>query len=430
MSEAPGRGSRQAASAGAQVFTALLAWNIGNYAFFLLAGRLLGVDDYGLLAALLAVTVVVAIPSSAFQMEIARQVGAHGSAAGGAVYARATLAAAWVGPALALASALVVVALSVAIELPVVGLVITLAVIAPMPVLFLGLGQLQGEHRFGAFAASFSLMGGARPVFLIPLAALGLGVAAGLGATLAATILATGVALFACRRHFRPRRLVEPAYWSELRRGVPVVAFGLAGIAVLTNVDVIAARVWLSPTEAGQFAAVAVLAKSVIIVPQAASTVLLPRVAARGRQKMPAGELLAVGVLLAAVAGLVGVVIGLVAAEPLLRLTFGAEFTGLSWLLAPFAAASGMLGAMIVLVNHHVGRRSMRFAWAMGGLALAYLLALGLAHDSPQQIVAVNIIIGLAGLALHEVVFARDENSILRGARLLARTLRPPGAGA
>lgn len=419
--------SRKAASAGALVLGALLVWNIGNYAFFLLAGRLLGVDDYGLLAALLGFTVVIAVPASAFQMELARQVGAHGREEGAAVLARAAAAAAWIAPAICVALALGVVALSFVLDIPATGLVLTLAVIAPMPVLFLALGQLQGEHRFGAFSGAFSIMGGARPLLLLPLVLVLPGVIAGLGATFGAMAGAAALALIACRGALRERRPVAPAHWSELRTGVPVLALGLAGIAVLTNVDVIAARIWLTPEQAGQFAAVAVLAKAVIVVPQAASTVLLPRVATRGRNRLPAGELLAIGVLLAAGAALVGVVVGLVAAEPLIALTFGEEFTGLSWLLAPFAAASGMLGAMIVLVNHHVGRRSLRFAWGMGGLAVAYMIALAIAHDSAGAIVAVNAIIGFAGLVMHEILFARQDDSMLRGMRALVHNLRHGG---
>lgn len=415
--------TRRAASAGAKVFGALVAWNVGNYAFFLLAGRLLGVDDYGLLAALLAVTVVASVPLGALQMEIARQVaGAGAEEIGSTVYARALIRAAWLGPLAAVLAAMVTVGVATAVETPVVGLALTFAAIAPMPALFLGLGQLQGEHRFGAFSVGFATWGGARPILLLPLVAVGLGITAGLWATFGAVLLAALIAIWPTRERLARRRPPAPAAWGAFRRGTPVVAFGLAGIAVLTNVDVIAAQVWLTPTEAGWFAAVAVLAKAVILVPQATSTVLLPRIAAREAEAMPAGELLAIGVILALAAGLVGVLVGLTVSEPILRLTFGEDFTGDAPLLAPFAFASGLLGALIVLVNHHVGRRSLRFAWAMGGLALAYLLALGILHDSAEQIVAVNIAAGVVGLVMHEALFARDDESLARGLVLLART--------
>ena len=66
--------SRPAAPAlrgGGVVLIALVAWNLGNYAFFLVAGRWLGPEDYGLVAALLAATLVVAVPVQALQFATA-----------------------------------------------------------------------------------------------------------------------------------------------------------------------------------------------------------------------------------------------------------------------------------------------------------------------------------------------------------------------
>ena len=53
---------------GPAVLVGLVLWNSGNYAFFLLAGRRLGPDDYGVVAALLAVTLIVLVPSGALQV--------------------------------------------------------------------------------------------------------------------------------------------------------------------------------------------------------------------------------------------------------------------------------------------------------------------------------------------------------------------------
>lgn len=411
-------------SSGGLVLLAFVAWNGGNYLFFLLAGRLLGVDEYGLLAALLAVTVVASVPCNALQMEVARQVAAHGRVAGATVSRRAVAGAAWIGPALAVLATGLAGLLALGGDVPVGPLAVTFVAIAWMPVLFLGLGQLQGEHRFGAYAGSFSVLGGVRPLLLVPLVAIGLGVYSGLVATAAAVVLAAGLALVAEPLLVRGPGAPTQVAWRQFRHAVPVVAFGLAGIAVLTNVDVIAGRVWLTPTQSGQFAAVAVLAKAVIVVPQTVSTVLLPRIASRSHAQAPTVALLAIGVLSALAAGLVGVLVGLVAAEPIIRITFGSEFTGLAWLLAPFAAASGLLGALIILVNHHVGRRSTRFAWAMGGVAVAYVLGLVLFHGSPEAIVIVNIAAGVLGLVVHEALFLGRGESILEGLRAL------PGAAA
>lgn len=66
---------RRIAGGGAWVLVSLGLWNLGNFLFFVIAGRLLGPEDYGLVAALLAATLVVMVPASAFQYAIARQEG-------------------------------------------------------------------------------------------------------------------------------------------------------------------------------------------------------------------------------------------------------------------------------------------------------------------------------------------------------------------
>ena len=73
-------------------------------------------------------------------------------------------------------------------------MLLTLLVILPMAPLFLSLGQLQGERRYGAYATAFALWGVPRPLFLIPLALAGLEVSAAIGATALALVTAATVA--------------------------------------------------------------------------------------------------------------------------------------------------------------------------------------------------------------------------------------------
>jgi uncharacterized sodium:solute symporter family permease YidK len=112
--------------------------------------------------------------------------------------------------------------------------------------------------------------------------------------------------------------------------------------------------------------------------------------------------------------GLASAVLWLIA-EPLLRITYGAEFTGSAELLGAYAAASTLVGALIVVINHHVALGADRFVWgmaALGALQLVLFLAL---HGSQEAIIAVDAIIGLAGLLLHECMFFRTREAIVPG---------------
>src|SRR5256885_13482841 len=67
---------------------------VAAYIFLLAAGRILGSDDYGSLAALLGLLAVILIPAGALQMAVSREISRHvasGDSAGAARLARGTL---------------------------------------------------------------------------------------------------------------------------------------------------------------------------------------------------------------------------------------------------------------------------------------------------------------------------------------------------
>jgi O-antigen/teichoic acid export membrane protein len=67
---------------------------VAAYVFLLAAGRILGSEDYGSLAALLGLLAVVLIPAGALQMAVSREISrrvASGDSAGAARLARGTL---------------------------------------------------------------------------------------------------------------------------------------------------------------------------------------------------------------------------------------------------------------------------------------------------------------------------------------------------
>jgi len=412
---------------GPAVLAALVAWNLGNYVFFLVAGRMLGPGEFGLVAALLAVTVIISVPCNALQYGVARSVAAPSAPNGtvpDAVYRRAWWRAVSAAPVIGLlAVAAVVVAWTIDDHVPLGPMLLTIAVILPMGPLFLTLGQLQGERRYGPYALSFSLWGAPRVVFLVPLALLGLGAAAGVGATALAVITAAiAGGLLTADRLRRGGPPPDPADWRVFTGSLPPVVVGLSAVALLTNLDVVAAKLALSGDEAGYFGAAAVLGKAVIVVPQALAIVLLPRITERRASGADTGRVLALATAITLAVGAVAALICLPAADLITRIAFGAEYTPGAGLLAPLVASSTLLGLAILLVTHHTARGAYRFVWAVGGVAVLQVLLLALFHGSAAEIIWVNIVAGLAVLVVHEAIHGRDADGIVGGlARLLRR---------
>ncbi len=418
---------RRIAGGGIWVLASLGLWNLGNFLFFIIAGRQLGPDDYGLVAALLAATLVVMVPASAFQYAVAREEGglaAAGAPEVGAIYRHAYRRALVLVPLALVAVGVVVAGVGLAVDGPVGPMLATLLVVAPMVALFLSLGQIQAESRFRAFALPVSLLGVPRPLVLLALTAAGLGVYAAILGSAVAVGAAAVAGLVLTLPRLREAPPARPAAVAAFTRALGPLVAGLTGIAILTNLDVVVAKIALSDQEAGEFGAIAVLARSVVLVPQAVSIVLLPRIAARRAEGRDTGPLLAAAVGITLFVGGLATLGAAALEEPIVRLTYGADYVDGATLLAPLAAASTLLGAIIVLVNHHAGRAADGYVWAIGPIALLLPLLFLPLHASGAQLILADTIVYLVALVVHEVIHGRGPDGILRGLATAVRGLR------
>jgi O-antigen/teichoic acid export membrane protein len=422
------RDPRGALHSTAIVSGALVAWSIGAYIFFLLAGRLLGPEDYGLAAALLAVVVVGATPVIALQWSAARivasdSVGGHSDAP--AVYARTLVIGTTGAVALAGLATVVTILIDSAADTtwPVGALVATYWTLAPTIPLFLAIGVLQGQHRYWGFATSYGTTGVLRaPALLVFLAIPFMtGVEATMLGAAIPTALGAGLAVWLTRSLLRPHGSASRAAWRTFGSGLGAAVIGLAGMAILTNIDVVVAKVSLGGAEAGYFGAAAIIAKALMLVPQALTTVLLPRVAERQQEGRPTGSLLAIGVTCMVAAGLLAMALAIPLEGPITTITFGTAFEPAASLVLPFFGATTLLGALLILVNHHVARNDHRFAWMVGGLAIVQVILLVVFGETAGAIIAIDAIVAGAGLVIHEVMYLQTDESMLMGAGRQAR---------
>lgn len=418
----------QTLGSGLQVAIGLGLWNLGNYAFFLVAGRVLGPSDYGLVAAILSGVLVIQTPFTSLQTALARVVSAVPSAEGAALYRDALRRALRWTPAGAVAAAgVVLLAGAVREDVPVGPLLAAIVVLLPVAVFPLALGQLQGERRFGRYSLSMAAFGLPRPLMLLPFLALGMGVYAALLGTAATTVLAAVVAVL-----FTADRLREAAHGPSHREHAramatslaPLVA-GVTAVAVMSNLDVIAAKLALDSVDAGLFASAAVVAKAVFLVPQAITIVLLPRVAQRHAAGRPTAELLAVSLGATLLIGGLCSLIALAFGDTIMTLTFGDEFADSAAILPELTAAMTLIGASLTLLYHQVALGSYRVAWLLAGTAGVLALGLALFHGSPEQIVAVDATVAAGALIVHDLIGAGSGDTIRSGVRALLRHGRP-----
>ena len=299
------------------------------------------------MASLTAIATILLLPLLGVQAALAREVAAfaasENSAANGALLrltTRRTLLLATVGSGVLLALSPVISRLlnietlsSAAAMAFVVGAGVGLPIFQ---------GFLQGLDRFGRIAVALTLYGLGRPVLAMPLLLAGLGIVGALSAGAAASLAATAIVLLGLRDLFaHPSR--EPVA-HELKGFTPVI-FGLLGFTVLMNADVIAAKIFLSDTEAGTFAAASLIGKLAALVPAGAiAPVLLPRATHRIERGKDAARLVTAALIAATAFGVALTLVLLVVPTSLVEWAFGPQFAESRDLLAPCAAVMTLCG--------------------------------------------------------------------------------------
>lgn len=411
---------RSGARSSALLAVATGASIIAAYVFLLAAGRILGSEDYGSLAALLGLLAIVLIPAGALQMALSREV-SRGVAAGDSAAAK-RLARGALRAALIATVPLLVVALALAkplshvLHIDSVAIVVVAILSLSTALVFpLAMGVLQGLQRFSALGTLYVFP------WLVRLVTLGIAAAAGyrLGgatfATLAGAVATTILALMLIREPLRGAgALSRPELVTFLRYLWPV-AVGLVGIALLTNVDILIVKARFSADEAGAYAAASAFARVGFFLPATILTVLFPRTAARQARGEETEDILGRSLLAtAAFCGLLAVVYA-AAGVGLVSMTFGTDFSEGGEVLAPFALAIGLYSIANVLVGYHLSRGETRYAWIVAAAVVVQVAALIVIPSSLNGVVWTNVVVGVLLLAAHEV-FVGSSAPALRAA--------------
>lgn len=404
---------------------ALMANNFVALVFTVVFARLLGDDGYGSLGALLAAFTILVVPGSALQATVAREVSVRAAQ-------RADDAAAGVWRWLEglLIGTVAIAALSVLLREQIseaVGVeqAWAAAALAPSGALWLALcvqrGALQGLGRYKAVGLSIAGEASARLILGIALYSLGLGVTgAFLGTTLSIVVVSLALVpplvgtigpLHVRSASLRLRTLLGSAW-------VPVLAFSL--IAALQNIDILYVKHSASDAAAGSYAAASVAAKAVIWVAIGLGLYLLPEAVRRTYAGQDARPVLWRTLALISVVAVPMVLVYAVAAEPVLRLVFGDEFTEAAGALPLLALAMSLLAAAYLGVQYLLALGRTGFVVL---LAIAALAELGMLAAVGSGLVAVATVVVVLQLVLAPVLLGLSvRNAVPRSVRTRALT--------
>ena len=322
---------------------AVLANGLG-YGFTVVLAHEFGAAEYGALGALLGAGLIGAIPAGGLQYVLARRtaardLGRHRNERAG------LLLAVGVGAALGL----LVIALAPAARAffhlesawPAVWLGIMLL---PYTISGALLGSLLGHERYVVFGAAQVLMALGRFLAGVVAGLAGFSVTGAIGAVAVGTAVTCGLVylLSGPRSWWRDDAVRAGALLGDLARSCSAIA----GIAVLSNLDLLLARHYLPRDVSGAYALASLFAKVCLWGGQFVPMVVFARVSRGGRDRR---LLLRAALVCAAVGGL-AVLAAAIAAGPIIRSVAGSdqEYAGAVPLAVPFAVL-GTLWALVQL---------------------------------------------------------------------------------
>jgi O-antigen/teichoic acid export membrane protein len=408
------RGSVTRRMAGGMAAMAVLSTvaNILNYASSLVFSRVLEPIGFGELTSLLALSIVLAVPLGAAQTVVAERI-TRARLAGEEDRVRyliryalghVTVLSLIVGVIYVACIPLVVQVLDVREPGPAIAL-------APLVVLtFLNVvsqGVLQGMERFTAFGVLLFGMAISRLAFGVPWAYAG-GGAGGAIAGQALGILVVNIALAWRYRDWLIGRGSGAASRGARRKldlaGISASG-AFVGFALLSNLDLVLARVYLDNHDAGVYAALATVAKVMIFLPSAVAVLMVPSAARAHAETGSGGRVLRLCAVLVAGAAVVCAIPALVAPDLVLKVMFGGGYEAAVDGVLPAVLAGAGLAMLNIVCVYSVTIRDRRWMFLLVGGVGLQIVALGLFHSSPEEIAWVQATVALVVLLVNEALF-------------------------
>jgi O-antigen/teichoic acid export membrane protein len=198
--------------------------------------------------------------------------------------------------------------------------------------------------------------------------------------------------------------------WSHVRRAWAPIA-GLVVIAVLQNIDIIAAKHRFSTHTATSYAAVAVAAKVLIWVAIGAGFYLVPEVSRRRAEGEDTRPVLFRALAIIFVCAIPCLLIFMLGSHLLISTVFGANKATASDSLLPLGAAFTVLAATYLAIQYMLALKRTWFLVLLGAVAIAEPVLLLQASRKPAGFATVVLAIQAVGAVLAFGLALRRDNA-------------------
>ena len=374
------------------LFAATQIANVANLLFQFVTGRQLPDHEYGVLGAMMSIFLIAATPLDALRTAMAHYT--TRAMRTGDIGAIRWIVREWSGRMIWLALALM--AAGVLLQKPAAvffqldsGLPFVFACALVGLTFFMPLlnGVFQGMQHFYWMSASMHAWTVLKLGLVIVLTAYAPTAIAGLTAHALASIVGIAISFYGIRSLTRTEAAKKPA------TGIGVFfvrsLMMLGGYAVIMNADLIFVKHIFSPEEAGLFARVATIGRSIIFLPMPIALVMFPKVITSG----PSTRYSRVTLLkaLGLVALLISSAVAAIIAVPWLPLRIMYGITSpdpeMTRLLILFVCSMAPLALTYLLMNYEMAQHRFGMTWFLIGCAALYIGGVVAWHDTMEHVV-------------------------------------------
>lgn len=404
----------------AAVAVAIMVTNVATYGFQMVAARVLGPAQYGGVAGLMAMLLIIGVAQLGLQAVAARRVSADPDQVGHIedVMRQVTYRVAG-GLALLLLVASPLVWRVLRLDSIAPALLLALAAI-PLTIFGAQTGILQGERRWLPLGVVFLAMGVSRlligSAFIVWRPTEGAAMA---GVTAALFVPVTvGWWLLRRGRATRDRTHNGEHHLRPVMREALISSQALLAFFVLSNADIVVARNVLDNHDAGLYAGGLILTKAVLFLPQFVVVIAFPAMSTASERRRALLRSLTIVLGL----GAVSILGALLLSDLAMIFVGGDDYTDVKSRLWMFALLGTCLAALQMLVYSVLARRSTRTSYLVWGAVVALVVGALLAHSLDALVATVTavdavLLAVLLGLSLHHM---RDDQSAPAATELAA----------
>jgi O-antigen/teichoic acid export membrane protein len=349
----------------------LVTSNLANalhFAFHLVMARMLGPEQYGMLAAVFAVLFVLGVVAEAGQTVVARQAALAPSPAHlHSILVRALRQLARLGAGLLAAFLLVSLVLAPLLRVPYSLLAVFAPAVLAVALLPVPRGALLGLRRFVAFGGNLLVEPIVKLACAVGAVAAGLGVHGATGAVSVSLLACLGAGLLPLRDALRAPAAPVPA--PEERGYALPVLLTTGTVMAFYSLDVMIARALFPAEEAGQYALASLLGKGIVLGTLPLARAMFP-LASRAASPREARRVLAGALGLLALCLTPALLAVALLPRELARLAGGPGYEGTAAILLSVAGGLSLMAVSQTLVFFRLAAGPPRFAgWIAASLA-------------------------------------------------------------